>query len=158
MSDNHAGKGCPISTIMTVVASLAPRKDLNMFEQDYIMRLIKEMVRAILKLLFQIDTDSPTEELLEEKEEKEAFHALVELIDDGKINEAENQLYEQMENEGANERSASLKTALLFYSYLNQKSDDFLKEHDYSREEIREGLNQIVSRYGLEGLTELWTE
>lgn len=122
------------------------------------MRLIKEMVRAILKLLFQIDTDSPTEELLEEKEEKEAFHALVELIDDGKINEAENQLYEQMENEGANERSASLKTALLFYSYLNQKSDDFLKEHDYSREEIREGLNQIVSRYGLEGLTELWTE
>lgn len=129
-----------------------------MFGQDYIMRLIKEMVRAILKLLFQIDTDSPTEELLEEKEEKEAFHALVELIDDGKINEAENQLYEQMENEGANERSASLKTALLFYSYLNQKSDDFLKEHDYSREEIREGLNQIVSRYGLEGLTELWTE
>ena len=129
-----------------------------MFGQDYIMRLIKEMVRAILKLLFQIDTDSPTEELLEEKEEKEAFHALVELIDDGKINEAENQLYEQMENEGANERSASLKIALLFYSYLNQKSDDFLKEHDYSREEIREGLNQIVSRYGLEGLTELWTE
>lgn len=129
-----------------------------MFEQDYIMRLIKEMVRAILKLLFQIDTDSPTEELLEEKEEKEVFHALVELIDDGKINEAENQLYEQMENEEANERSASLRTALLFYSYLNQKSDDFLKEHDYSREEIREGLNQIVSRYGLEGLTELWTE
>ena len=122
------------------------------------MRLIKEMVRAILKLLFQIDTDSPTEDLLEEKEEKEAFHALVELIDDGKINEAENQLYELMEDEEANERSASLKTALLFYSYLNQKSDDFLKEHDYSRQEIREGLNQIISRYGLEGLTELWTE
>lgn len=135
-----------------------PRKDLNMFEQDYIMRLIKEMVRAILKLLFQIDTDSPTEELLEEKEEKEAFHALVELIDDGRINEAENHLYEQMENEEANERSASLKTALLFYSYLNQKSDDFLKEHDYSRQEIQEGLNQIISRYGLEGLTELWME
>ncbi|MDE7270224.1 MAG: hypothetical protein K2N81_07100 [Acetatifactor sp.] len=122
------------------------------------MRLIKEMVRAILKLLFQIDTDSPTEELLEEKEEKEAFHALVELIDDGRINEAENHLYEQMENEEANERSASLKTALLFYSYLNQKSDDFLKEHDYSRQEIQEGLNQIISRYGLEGLTELWME
>ncbi len=27
-----------------------------MFEQDYIMRLIKEMVRALLKLLFNIDT------------------------------------------------------------------------------------------------------
>ena len=42
-----------------------------MFEQDYVMRLIKEMVRAILKLLFNIDTESPTIELLENKEEKE---------------------------------------------------------------------------------------
>ena len=42
-----------------------------MFEQDYIMRLIKEMVRTILKLLFNIDTESPTAELLEGKEEKE---------------------------------------------------------------------------------------
>lgn len=26
-----------------------------MFEQDYVMRLIKEMIRAVLKLLFNID-------------------------------------------------------------------------------------------------------
>ena len=31
-----------------------------MYEQDYIMRLIKEMVRAVLKLLFHIDTETPT--------------------------------------------------------------------------------------------------
>ncbi len=42
-----------------------------MFEQDYVMRLIKEMVRAILKLLFHIDTESPTVELLENKEEND---------------------------------------------------------------------------------------
>ena len=40
-----------------------------MFEQDYVMRLIKEMVRAILKLLFNIDTDSPSAELLEDAKE-----------------------------------------------------------------------------------------
>lgn len=45
-----------------------------MFEQDYVMRLIKEMVRAILKLLFNIETESPTAELLENKEEKELLH------------------------------------------------------------------------------------
>lgn len=130
-----------------------------MFEQDYIMRLIKEMVRAILKLLFQIDTESPTEELLEEKEERAVFHALAELIDSGAINEAENRLYDLMEyDQSVDRESASLKTAVLFYSYLNQKSDDFLQEHDYSREEIQTGLNQIISRYGLEGITELWTE
>ena len=30
-----------------------------MVERDYIMRLIREMVRAILKLFFNIDSESP---------------------------------------------------------------------------------------------------
>lgn len=34
-----------------------------MLEEDYIMRLIKEMIRAIIKALFNVDTESPTEEL-----------------------------------------------------------------------------------------------
>ena len=61
-----------------------------MFEQDYVMRLIKEMVRAILKLLFNIDTESPTIELLENKEEKETLENLIDMVDAGEINEAEN--------------------------------------------------------------------
>ena len=55
-----------------------------MFEQDYVMRLIKEMVRAILKLLFNIDTESPTIELLENKEEKETLENLIDMVDAGK--------------------------------------------------------------------------
>ena len=65
-----------------------------MFEQDYVMRLIKEMVRAILKLLFNINTETPTVELLENKEEKETLENLLDMIDNGKINEAENRLYD----------------------------------------------------------------
>ena len=65
-----------------------------MFEQDYVMRLIKEMVRAILKLLFNIDTESPTIELLENKEEKETLENLIDMVDAGEINEAENRLYD----------------------------------------------------------------
>jgi hypothetical protein len=46
------------------------REEINkVLEEDYVMRLIKEMVRAVLKLLFNIDTDSPTSELLEDSEE-----------------------------------------------------------------------------------------
>ena len=41
---------------------------MDVFEQDYVMRLIKEMIRTILKLLLNIDTESPTVELLENKE------------------------------------------------------------------------------------------
>lgn len=63
-----------------------------MFEQDYVIRLIKEMVRAILKLLFNVDAESPTVELLENKEEKEILENLLDMVDTGKINEAENRL------------------------------------------------------------------
>ena len=93
-----------------------------MVERDYIMRLIREMVRVILKLVFNIDTESPTVDLLADEEEKQMLDALLAMIDAGDINNAENQLYEIVSGGGMEK----LKMALLFYSYLNYKSDDFL--------------------------------
>lgn len=95
-----------------------------MFEQDYIMRLIKEMVRMLLKLLFHIDTAAPTAELLCETEERKALDDLLDFVDDGKINEAENRIYELT----LNGNMGNLEIALLFYSYLNEKNDEYLKE------------------------------
>lgn len=123
-----------------------------MFEQDYVMRLIKEMVRAVLKLLFHIDTETPTAELLDEKEAKETLDKLLELVDSGCINQAENELFELM----SQQNMISLKIALLFYSYLNDKDDDFLEQHDFSREEIKMGLGTAVSQYGLSGIAEMF--
>ena len=123
-----------------------------MFEQDYIMRLIKDMVRAILKLVFNIDTDSPSAELLEDTEEKQTLDELLDMADDGFINEAENKLYVITE-EG---KKTDLEIALLFYSYLNDKSDEFLEAHDYSRDEIKTGLKDITVRYGIDGFAEMF--
>ena len=44
-----------------------------MLEEDYIMRLIKEMIRAIIKVLFNVDTESPTEELLDSEEDRQTL-------------------------------------------------------------------------------------
>lgn len=41
-----------------------------MFEQDYIMRMIKDMIRALLKMLFDIDTDTPSADLIENRSAK----------------------------------------------------------------------------------------
>ncbi len=125
-----------------------------MFEQDYVMRIIKEMVRAILKLLFNIDTDSPSTELLEDEKEQQKLDALLDMVDAGSINEAENIIYEITEN-GA---KVNLEIALLFYSYLNDKSDDFLEEHNFSRDEIKSGLKDISSRYGVGSFTEMFLQ
>lgn len=123
-----------------------------MFEQDYIMRLIKELIRMALKMLFGIDTQSPTAELLEEKEQKETLDRLLDLVDGGNIDQAENELYELL----SPGNMMHLEIALLFYSYLNDKEDDFLVKHDFSREEIKTGLSAVLSQYGLNNLGEMF--
>ena len=125
-----------------------------MFEQDYVMRLIKEMVRAILKLLFNIDTDSPSAELLEDAKEQQTLDELLDMVDNGFINEAENKIYEITE-EG---KKTDLEMALLFYSYLNDKSDEFLEAHNYGRDEIKSGLKDITVRYGVDGFAEMFLQ
>ena len=123
-----------------------------MFEQDYIIRLIKEMIRTILKLLFNIDTDNPLEDLLEDKENRDTLAKLLDMVDNGNINEAENQIYDMT----SDNNMANLEAALLFYSYLNDKDDDFLQKHGFCRDEIRSGVNELASRYGLIGMSEIF--
>lgn len=121
-----------------------------MFEQDYVMRLINEMVRAVLKLVFNIDTDSPSAELVKDSEEEQTLNELTDLVDAGCINEAENRIYEI--TEARNKKD--LEVALLFYSYLNNQSDEYLEEHDFSRDEVKSGLKDITKRYGVDGFVD----
>lgn len=123
-----------------------------MFEQDYVMRLIKEMVRAILKLLFNIDTESPTIELLENKEEKGTLENLIDMVDTGEINEAENRLYDLISATDMN----SMEVAILFYSYLNDKTDDFLEANDFSRDEIKLGMENVADNFGLNSIAKMF--
>lgn len=118
-----------------------------MIEQDYIMRIIKEMVRTILKLVFGVETDSPSAELLENKEERELLESLKDMVDNGNANKAEERLEELIDD-----NSSSLMLELLFYSYLNDKPDEFLEESGLSREKIKLGLVQAMDRYGLGGI------
>ena len=125
-----------------------------MVEQDYLMRMIKEMVRAILKLLFNIDMETPTVELLDNREERELLENLLDMIDAGAINEAENQLCDLLSNAGMD----NIKIALLFYYYLNDKTDDFLEANDFCREEIKLGMKDMADRYGLSSIAKMFLE
>lgn len=116
-----------------------------MFEQDYIMRLIKSMVRMSLKIFCNIDTKSPSIELLDNEQSKSILSELIDLIDYGQINEAEDKLFRIAESENY------LKLALVFYSHLNEKDDDFLEKNNFTRDEIKTGLEDIMSMYGLNG-------
>lgn len=121
-----------------------------MVEQDYIMRLIKELVRALLKVIFHSDVDLPSMEMLKDSQRRCALEELLNRVDEGAVNEAENELWRLMENGGGQE----LELALLFYSHLNEKSNAFLEAHDFSREEVKAGLVSVMEEQGLGGFAE----
>lgn len=112
-------------------------------EKDYIMRLIHEMIRTLIKLLCGVDLDRREEEVLPATM-KGRYLSFRQMIDDGNINEAENLLQEGLDIHD----NGDLELALLFYHYLNQKSDEFLKAHNFSREEIQDGVGYVVDLYG----------
>ena len=125
-----------------------------MFEQDYVMRMIKEIARVLAKILFNADSETIEEELTEDKETQQTLTELFDMIDEGLINEAENIIYEISEK-GI---KTDLQIVLQFYSYLNDKSDLFLEEHNFSREEILSGLRDVTAQYGVKGIVEIFLQ
>ena len=48
-----------------------------MLQDDYILRQIREMVRAVLKMLFQVDTQELTPEIIENESERAELERLI---------------------------------------------------------------------------------
>ena len=86
--------------------------------------------------------------LLDYTDADKLFASVMKLAEEGKINEAENQLYEGMVEENVD----YLELALTFYLYLNDMDGDFLDDNGYSREEVLEGMKDLASDWGVSGL------
>lgn len=114
------------------------------FIQDYVMRVIYEMVRMALKLIFNITVPEAKQQIEETQEQNERYNKLVNLINNGKINEAENLLYEA-EFSGI---KGDLLLGIQFYNYLNELDDEYLEKHDFSRQEVKEGLETLLIKCG----------
>lgn len=122
-------------------------------QKDYVMRIIHEWVRTLIKLIFQkdIDRDEDAEVSLEVME---LYRKLLAMIDDGEINEAENLLLDGMETGN----QAYFEMALLFYEKLSGKPERFLAQNDYSQEEVVDGLKYVVDYYGYGSLMDAFAE
>ena len=98
-------------------------------ESDYIMRMIKEAARVLFSLIFgkkYTQIELPKENKFSVS--GSSLDDLTELVDQGKINEAENILLENLDYENPEELAA----AVLFYEYVSEKGQEFLQAHDYS--------------------------
>ena len=119
-----------------------------MVKNDYILRMISEMIRAVLTLLLGRDIVSKDEIVLPQISEDSDFQKLIAMVNEGRINEAENMLWD-MTGDG---RQEHFQIALLFYNYLNDLDDEVLEKADFSREEVADGLARIMKLYGYEDM------
>lgn len=114
-------------------------------EKDYIMRIIKEMVRVVFSLMFGKQYQSIE---LPEKNKYEVSGKTLEefekMVDGGLINEAENKLLENIDYT----KKEEIFAAILFYQYIGEKDNDFLAAHNYSREEALDGIKRLAERQG----------
>ena len=122
-------------------------------QKDYVMRIVHEWVRTLIKLIFNQDIDKDDDDGIS-LEVMELCRKLLSMIDDGKINEAENILVDGLETGG----QAYFEMALLFYEKLSGKTEEFLAEHDYSQEEVVDGLKYVVDYYGYGSLMDAFAE
>ena len=118
-------------------------------EKDYIMRMIKEMVRVLFSLAFGKEYVSV--EL--EKENKyevsgKNLKNFLNMIDLGQINEAENILLDSIDYTNKNEVMA----VALFYQYLSEKDNQFLENNNYTKEEVLSGFKQLLMKSGYRDL------
>ena len=118
-------------------------------EKDYIMRMIKEMVRILFSLIYGKKYVSV--EL--EKENKyevsgKNLKNFLDMIDSGQINEAENILLDNIDYANNDEVMA----AALFYQYLSEKDSEFLINNNYTKEEVLSGFKQLLVQSGYNNL------
>ena len=77
--------------------------------------------------------------------ENELYLLLCALVRQGKLCQAEDLLFDALEDPG----QMVLDAARRFYNDLNALSDETLEAHGFSREEILEGLQHVCETFGI---------
>ena len=118
-------------------------------EKDYILRMIKEMVRVLFSLVFgkkYVSVELEKENKYEVSGKK--LKSFLDMIDLGQINEAENILLDNIDYTNKEEVMA----AALFYQYLSEKDNEFLENNNYTKEEVLSGFKQLLIQSGYKEL------
>ena len=117
-----------------------------MVHEDWLMRQVEMITRVLANLLFHKDQPAYVFPKRQEKTDADLLYTrLTERIAAGQINEAENLLFEHLDESDP----TYLEVALDFYDRLNQMTNQQLDALGFSREEVEEGLRDAAAIYGV---------
>lgn len=109
------------------------------YHKDWLIRQIEQMVDAITHLISGVQTTATWTQTFEAEQREQ----IEKYLRAGEICEAENWLYENLDT--ADDRWLLL--AAEFYRTLNNMTDEYLEEHDFSREEIADSIKDICQQF-----------
>ena len=125
-------------------------RDYIMFEQDYIMRQIKEITAVIAKVVFDAKVEKSFE-LLQEVEKQKAY-TLIEQMNNGQINEAVEELDKLTEENTVD----NLMIGLSFYSHLSDLDEEQFELAAYTFAQGRRDFERFANKFGWKGITDLY--
>lgn len=114
-----------------------------MVQKDYISKTIKDMVQLLSKIVLQKNLPPI------ERDQTEFFrNEFITMAKEGKVNEAENLLYENLNVKDLTYYERGLE----FYSYLNELDEELLSKYDYTSEEILQGIKDLTEEFQVTGI------
>lgn len=121
------------------------------FQDDWMMRQIEMMTRFVANVIFKRNDTDVHYEIIGNVDDSTTltrtdllFLKLQQMILEGRLCEAENELYDNMEY---SDKYIELSTD--FYKRLNDMSDQQLIEGGFSRDEVYDGYIEIMSLLGV---------
>lgn len=108
------------------------------YKEDWLMRQIETAITAIIRIITGKEEHA-------QHISSELFNDVMSLLKQGEICEAENILFHAIDTH----EDTALETAIIFYSELNKLDDKYLESKNFSRDEIKTGLQEVCGINGL---------
>ena len=121
-----------------------------MFEQDYIMRQIKEMTAIIAKIMFGVN-DRKSFYMLQEAERQKVY-SLVTQVKNGEPKEAVLELDRLTDNN----TKENMMIGLEFYAQLSDMDEEYFINSGYSFGNMRDDFENFAKKFGMDQMTELY--
>lgn len=116
------------------------------FQKDWLLRQIQITAQMMAKAVFNKSTPFYEMENREVQTAGDLLHEkLMRLLEEARVNEAEDLLFEELDQYGI----TCLRAALDFYARLNEFDDETLTRNGFEREEIAQGLEDIKNMFGI---------
>jgi len=117
-----------------------------LYKKDWLVDQIEGVINLIAKVFLHKDNAEYYISTTNLSDTDLLYITLKNMVEKRQINEAENLLFDEISDTSMED----LSLAVNFYSKLNALSDEELEKAHYSREEITQGLHDIMKRFGIQ--------